>query len=257
MKEGSVADCLICLGTLNKSPSSSSSSSSSPLHSFIALPCEHRFHEACLDELREMGVQHLCPLCRVKLPASAQKLFDDGASLALPLQKTAQRSEKDGRWLLKTRWEHEKVAEVLRLWEKAVEVGGHNVARFNLGLMYEFGKGVKRDFEAAKEWYEAAAKDGLADAQCYLGLMYAEGKGVPQSDSDACKECIPVLFIPIEIELTRPSLRSPPPTDEWVRMAAKGGYIPAQCNLGMMYERGMGCEPNVKKAIKWHRMAAM
>ena len=45
------------------------------------LDCTHRFHKACVEELRARGVQQACPMCRAKLPDSAEKMFDDGATV--------------------------------------------------------------------------------------------------------------------------------------------------------------------------------
>ena len=39
------------------------------------LDCTHRFHKACVEELRNRGVQQACPMCRAKLPDSAEKMF--------------------------------------------------------------------------------------------------------------------------------------------------------------------------------------
>ena len=41
------------------------------------LDCTHRFHRACVEELRKGGVQQACPMCRAKLPDSAEKMFED------------------------------------------------------------------------------------------------------------------------------------------------------------------------------------
>ena len=64
---------------------------------------------------------------------------------------------------------------------------GYAVAQFNLGLMYDQGKGVAQDYSAAMKWYQKAADQGYAYAQCSLGDMYDLGKGVDQSDATAVK----------------------------------------------------------------------
>ena len=40
------------------------------------------------------------------------------------------------------------------------------------------------------------------------------------------------------------------------RLAADQGYAPAQCNLGLMYERGRGVERDYGKAHHWYQKAA-
>ena len=60
-------------------------------------------------------------------------------------------------------------------------------AKYNLGVMYENGYGVKQDYLKAKEWYEKAAAQGLADAQNNIGFLYHNGKGVKQDKKVAKK----------------------------------------------------------------------
>ena len=57
---------------------------------------------------------------------------------------------------------------------------GDAIAQFNLGWMYDEGKGVEQDFKEAVKWYQKAADQGVADAQYKLGSRYYNGEGVPQ-----------------------------------------------------------------------------
>ncbi len=61
---------------------------------------------------------------------------------------------------------------------------GHAGAQYNLGVLYNEGLGVKRDYGQAREWYEkaAAASDSEPSslAQYNLGILYYKGQGVPQ-----------------------------------------------------------------------------
>jgi uncharacterized protein len=56
---------------------------------------------------------------------------------------------------------------------------GDSGAQFYLGLLYENGDGVPRDFVKARQWYEKAAAQGEAKAQFYLGMQSAYGEGGP------------------------------------------------------------------------------
>ena len=49
----------------------------------------------------------------------------------------------------------------------------------NLGVAYENGLGVQRDFAEAAKWYREAAQEGDALAQANLGQLYFDGRGVP------------------------------------------------------------------------------
>ena len=56
---------------------------------------------------------------------------------------------------------------------------GDSGAQFYLGLLYENGDGVPRDFVKARQWYEKAAAQGEAKAQFYLGMQSSFGQGGP------------------------------------------------------------------------------
>ena len=62
---------------------------------------------------------------------------------------------------------------------------GDAAAQNILGEMYEYGEGVRQDYQKAVEWYTKAANQGLADAQYNLGALYYKGLGVPQNKSTA------------------------------------------------------------------------
>ena len=70
-------------------------------------------------------------------------------------------------------------ATALSEWKPLAEQGDAT-AQINLGVMYEDGKGVSRDYESAVKWYRLAAEQGDVRAQINLGLMYAKGAGVIQ-----------------------------------------------------------------------------
>lgn len=57
---------------------------------------------------------------------------------------------------------------------------GEARAQYDLGLLYDTGRGVPQSNEAALQWYQRAAEQGEPRAQYNLGLMYANGQGVPQ-----------------------------------------------------------------------------
>ena len=54
-------------------------------------------------------------------------------------------------------------------------------AQFNLGNMYDNGKGVKQDYFEAVKWYRKVAEQGNANAQVLLGFLYILGKGVQRN----------------------------------------------------------------------------
>jgi TPR repeat protein len=58
---------------------------------------------------------------------------------------------------------------------------GHARAQYNLGFMYDEGRGVPLDPIHAAKWFRKAAEQGHAKAQRALGLKYEYGSGVPQN----------------------------------------------------------------------------
>ena len=69
-------------------------------------------------------------------------------------------------------------ATALREWRPLAEQGDAS-AQFSVGLSYENGDGVPRDYAIARQWYEKSAAQGDAKAQLYLGLQSAFGQGGP------------------------------------------------------------------------------
>jgi TPR repeat protein len=64
---------------------------------------------------------------------------------------------------------------------------GDPAAQTYLGLMFETGRGVPRNYTEAAMWYRRAAEQGDSLAQYSLGLLYDRGQGVPQDIVEANK----------------------------------------------------------------------
>ena len=54
-------------------------------------------------------------------------------------------------------------------------------AQCNLGVMYDNGLGVPKDYKEASKWFRLAAEQGDPYAQHNLGGMYDQGDGVVQN----------------------------------------------------------------------------
>jgi uncharacterized protein len=106
---------------------------------------------------------------------------------------------------------------------------GNADAQTNLGVLYEKGQGVARDYRKAVRLYRLAAQQGHPDAQFNLGVMYYKGQGVAQGYGEAAR-----LF----------------------RLAAEHGNAAAQSNLGFMYEKGQGVAQDFLRAHMWYSLAA-
>ena len=109
------------------------------------------------------------------------------------------------------------------------EKGGAS-AQYNLGLMYDYGKGVPQDYKEAVKWYRFAAVQGETQAQYNLGWMFSNGLGSLQDYKEAVK---------------------------WYRFAAVQGDNQAQNNLALMYYEGKGVKQSKVMAHMYFNIAAV
>ena len=108
------------------------------------------------------------------------------------------------------------------------EAGDANAQKI-MGIMYDYGQGVKQDSKQALYWYTQSAKQGDPAVQYQVGAKYFRGDGVPQDYHEAAK---------------------------WWELAANGGQVDAQFNLGLMYYRGLSVKRNNQRAAELFRKAA-
>lgn len=106
---------------------------------------------------------------------------------------------------------------------------GNPSAMYNIGQMYELGRGTEPNANKAVQWYERAINKGQNNARAHLGAMYFDGSGVKRDLQKA-------------LGLLNP--------------AAKQGSATAQYYLGRMYEHGQGVRRNIALAIYWYKQAA-
>ncbi len=146
------------------------------------------------------------------------------ALLALLLPAPAAAGLQEG-WSAYYRGDYETAFKEL----KPVAERGHPAAQVNLGLLYEEGKGVDRDYGKALAWYRRAAAQNYAEAQYRLGLFYETGKGVEGDPAEAVA---------------------------WYRRAALGRDTEAMQTLGALYDgdtRGVAGDP--VQALMWTQLA--
>ena len=107
---------------------------------------------------------------------------------------------------------------------------GNSSAQYNLGVLYDNGRGVRKDYKEAVKWYRKAAEQGLAGAQNNLGVLYDNGQGVRKDYKEAVK---------------------------WYRKSAEQGYSKAQSNLGLMYANGQGVIQDYVMAHMYFNIASV
>ena len=105
---------------------------------------------------------------------------------------------------------------------------GNVEAQYDVGRMYERGKGVVKNSKKAFEWYTRAANKNDEKAAYKVGRAYLEGKGVRKNYKKALS---------------------------WFTKSANKKYTRAQYYLGVMYENGKGVITDYDKAIKWYQRA--
>ena len=120
-------------------------------------------------------------------------------------------------------------ATALREWKPLAEQGNAD-AQYNLGFMYDKGRGVQQDYKTAVKWYKLSAEQGDADAQTNLGFIYEKGLGVRQDYKIAVR---------------------------WYILSAEQGNADAQYNLGLMYGTGLGVIQDNIYAHMWWSVAEL
>ncbi len=106
---------------------------------------------------------------------------------------------------------------------------GDSDAQWLVGSLYEFGKGVPKDFTEAARWYRYAAQLGNPVGEFRVGMMYQKGEGAPQDYAEASM---------------------------WFRKSAEKGFEEAQLNLGAMCAKGQGVPLDYIQAHMWLSLAA-
>lgn len=112
---------------------------------------------------------------------------------------------------------------------KALAERGGAFAQVKLGDMYNYGRGVRRDFKEAVKWYRLAAEQGYADGHTGLGVMFDGGYGVSQDYEAAVHH---------------------------YRISARQGDVLSQYFLGVSYMKGEGVPVDGISAYMWFDIAA-
>ncbi|MBI5252078.1 MAG: sel1 repeat family protein [Desulfomonile tiedjei] len=101
-------------------------------------------------------------------------------------------------------------------------------AQFEMGVLYQYGRGVRQNLFEAVSLYCKAAEQGHIGAQSNLGVLYTLGLGIPRDYSQA-------LY--------------------WFTKAANQGNAFAQNNLCRLYSFGEGVPQNYVTAYMWLELA--
>jgi TPR repeat protein len=105
----------------------------------------------------------------------------------------------------------------------------HPSALYNLGRCFEYGKGVRQDFDRAVTYYRLGAELGDSAAQNSFGIFLERGIGIQPNLALAA---------------------------QYYKLAAAQGHPDGANNLGFCLEHGRGVEPNIEAAADCSRFAA-
>ena len=107
--------------------------------------------------------------------------------------------------------------------------GGYAPASNVYADLLEEGKGVPQDLTESLTWRRKAAEQGDADAQFLIGYKHEHGEGLPQDNVKALN---------------------------WYRKSAEQGYSEGQFHYGLMLYYGSGVgEKNEEEGLRWIRLA--
>lgn len=118
---------------------------------------------------------------------------------------------------------------------------GNKHAQYDVGMMYEKGRGTDRSARQAVHWLRMSARQGQATAIAELGILYFQGRTVaadyPKAFSllsSAANQNIPnaQFYLGRVYELGKGTRRNLDVALSWYRRAAKNGYYPARGKIG-------------------------
>ena len=184
---------------------------------------------------RTLATAFLCLLlatsaCTITMERDAERRAYDRAYIAAANRDAAAALYNEGL----AAYDRDDWAAALREWRSLAEQG-FPPAQYNLGLMYENGRGLPQDDAVALKWIRKAAEQDYPLAQVNLGARYYQGvRGASQDYVQA---------------------------SAWFRKAAELGYAPAQYALGGMYAgdrygNSRGMPQDYVQAYKWYKLAA-
>lgn len=147
---------------------------------------------------------------------------------------------------------------------RAAEAGNVD-AQCELGMMYEHGLGVPKDYQGAIFWYRTAADRGSGYAAYKIALMFENGHGVqPDLVMTAnwlkrAAECgIPEAQykLAVMLETGRGINQRWAEAATWYLQAANQGVVDAAFRLGFLYEHGQGVQRDLRTAAHYYKFAA-
>lgn len=113
-------------------------------------------------------------------------------------------------------------------WFRRAAEAGDGRAMNQIGTIYDYGQGVPADHGEARRWYDRAAAKGVAAAYTAIGMQYDHARGVPRDLAEALA---------------------------WYRKGAERGSAASMNNIGYAYMAGRGVARDDGEAVRWLEQA--
>ena len=123
---------------------------------------------------------------------------------------------------------------------KAQANQGDATSQARLAEAYYYGQGVRKNYDSSFEWSGRAAAQGNPMGQYRLGTLLHAGKGCQENKQRATK-----LF-----KLAFPGLLK-------FAQHNHAQCMHAQCMLGVIFDYGLGRQPDLRQAEEWYRLSAL
>ena len=154
-------------------------------------------------------------------------------------------------------------AKTAHKWAAKAAAQGHAGAQYYLGICHEEGRNVSRSSAKAKEWYQKAAAQDHAGAQNNLAAVLEEADAMEEAGplymkaakGGSANGCYNLARL-IETGSGGLGEADPKAAFEEFAKAARMGHGPAQNNLGLMYQTGVGVKANLEESVRWYQHAA-
>ncbi len=148
-------------------------------------------------------------------------------------------------------------------FQKAAKLGNVDAIVY-VGLCYEYGRGVPKDYKQSFQCYKRAADSGDKYGIMNLARLHKAGKGIPQNDKEAFelyKSAANKGLLDANLELFGFYVtgtiveKNENIAFKLVKECVDAGFTEAYLNMGDCYAQGLGTPKDTQTAIKYYKMA--
>jgi len=134
---------------------------------------------------------------------------------------------------------------------------GNSNAQYDVGTMYQNGRGTRASRSKAIEWYQKAAAQNNEQAASRLELLQSNEERFNKERARAEKGDVENQYNLANMYTTGVGVDiDPVQANTWYEKAASQGHVKAEYKLGLIYYEGNGVEQNDMTAFKWFKSAA-